>query len=298
MLTALSNLAQDFYKSGVHLLPIVLVQHQHQVALANLILAPVYIYAIMLGEVDSSMWEQVLIDCDRGFYARLGLPSPRASLLGSRNGSATSLARISGAFRSRSLSSASLALGRAHAHSLIQGIGGALRSSIELVLGRMSQPSSPPATGTVRLGDASDVNGTYYLADGEEDWDSFYVNLFPDRDMFIRFRGSGVGHLGTRYLDSRLKVDNHESADEQQDDEENNSYPHEEWGNGAEEESGTRHEEYTGRKEPSNEEDVEDEVEVEVEDTDSGNEHEDEQDLDDEDMDDDEIHDKEGFAEL
>jgi len=138
----------------------------------------------------------------------------------------------------------------------------------------------------------------YYLADGEEDWDSFYVNLFADRDMFIRFRGGGVGHLGTRYLDSRLKVDNHESADEQQDDEENNSYPHEEWGNGAEEESGTRHEEYTGRKEPSNEEDVEDEVEVEVEDTDSGNEHEDEQDLDDEDMDDDEIHDKEGFAEL
>jgi len=57
----------------VHLLPIVLVQHQHQVALANLILAPVHIYAIMLGEVDSSMWEQVLIDCDRGFYARLGL---------------------------------------------------------------------------------------------------------------------------------------------------------------------------------------------------------------------------------
>ncbi|KAF8495694.1 hypothetical protein F5888DRAFT_1804681 [Russula emetica] len=271
----------------VHLLPIVLVQHQHQVALANLILAPVHIYAIMLGEVDSSMWEQVLIDCDRGFYARLGLPSPRASLLGSRNGSATSLARISGAFRSRSLSSASLALGRAHAHSLIQGIGGALRSSIELVLG----PIRSACPSLVAL-------AAYYLADGEEDWDSFYVNLFADRDMFIRFRGGGVGHLGTRYLDSRLKVDNHESADEQQDDEENNSYPHEEWGNGAEEESGTRHEEYTGRKEPSNEEDVEDEVEFEVEDTDSGNEHEDEQDLDDEDMDDDEIHDKEGFAEL
>jgi hypothetical protein len=67
-------------------------------------------------------------------------PSPRASLLGSRNGSAASLARISGAFRSRSrsrntssgsasgsgsprhnshvsVSSASLALGRARAHS-------------------------------------------------------------------------------------------------------------------------------------------------------------------------------------
>ena len=111
-------------------------------------------------------------------------PSPRASLLGSRNGSATSLARISGAFRSRtrsrntssgsasgsggssrhnshvSVSSASLALGRARAHSLIQGIGGASRSSIELVLGRMPQPSSPPATGAVRLGDASDVEGS------------------------------------------------------------------------------------------------------------------------------------------
>jgi hypothetical protein len=111
-------------------------------------------------------------------------PSPRASLLGSRNGSATSLARISGAFRSRtrsrntssgsasgsggssrhnshvSVSSASLALGRARAHSLIQGIGGASRSSIELVLGRIPQPSSPPATGAVRLGDTSDVDGS------------------------------------------------------------------------------------------------------------------------------------------
>ncbi|KAF8489023.1 hypothetical protein F5888DRAFT_1910530 [Russula emetica] len=54
----------------VYLLPVVLVQHQHQVALANLILAPVYIYAIMLGEVDSSMWEQVLIDCDLNTTAR------------------------------------------------------------------------------------------------------------------------------------------------------------------------------------------------------------------------------------
>ncbi|KAF8497822.1 hypothetical protein F5888DRAFT_1613094, partial [Russula emetica] len=109
-------------------------------------------------------------------------PSPRASLLGSRNGSSTSLARISGAFRSRSrntssgsgdgsggssrhnshvsVSSASLALGRARAHSLIQNIGGASRSSIELVLGRMPQPSSPPATGAVRLGDTSDVDGS------------------------------------------------------------------------------------------------------------------------------------------
>lgn len=42
-----------------------------QGALASLILAPVYIHAIVLGEVDNSMREQVLMDCDRAFYARL-----------------------------------------------------------------------------------------------------------------------------------------------------------------------------------------------------------------------------------
>jgi hypothetical protein len=56
------------------------------------------------------------------------------------------------------VSSASLALERAHNHSLIQGIGGASRSSIELVLGQM--PTSPPPTGAVCLGDTSDVSGS------------------------------------------------------------------------------------------------------------------------------------------
>jgi hypothetical protein len=118
--------------------------------------------------------------------------SPRASLLGSRsrNGSAASLARISGAFRPRSrsrhtssgsgtgtgsgvssrhdshvsLSSVSLALGghRVRAHSLIQSIAGASRSSVELVLGRT--PSSQP--GAVRLGDASDVDADASASDG------------------------------------------------------------------------------------------------------------------------------------
>lgn len=112
--------------------------------------------------------------------------SPRVSLLGSRsrNGSAASLARISGAFRPRSrsrhtssgsgtgsgsgassrhnshvsLSSVSIALGghRARAHSLIQSIAGASHSSIELVLGRT--PSSQP--GAVRLGDISDADAS------------------------------------------------------------------------------------------------------------------------------------------
>ena len=51
-----------------------------------------------------------------------------------------------------------MALGRARAHSLIQGIGGASRTSIELVLGRIPEPSYSPTTGTSCLGDASDID--------------------------------------------------------------------------------------------------------------------------------------------
>ncbi|KAF8496778.1 hypothetical protein F5888DRAFT_1803951 [Russula emetica] len=81
--------------------------------------------------------------------------SPRASLLGSRNGSSTFLTWISGAFRFRSR-----LLGCVHTHCLIQGFGGTSRSSIELVLGHMPQPSYPPATGAVHLGIMSDVDGS------------------------------------------------------------------------------------------------------------------------------------------
>lgn len=42
-----------------------------QGALASLILAPVYIHAIVLGEVDNSIRGQVTMDCDRAFYARI-----------------------------------------------------------------------------------------------------------------------------------------------------------------------------------------------------------------------------------
>jgi hypothetical protein len=117
--------------------------------------------------------------------------SPRVSLLGSsrsRNGSAASLARISGAFRPRSrsrhtssgsgtgtgtgtgtgsgassrhdshvsLSSVSIALGghRARAHSLIQSIAGASRSSVELVLGRT--PSTSQQHQPMRIGGGDD----------------------------------------------------------------------------------------------------------------------------------------------
>ena len=109
-------------------------------------------------------------------------PSLRASLLGSRYGRATSLALIGGAFPSRSrsrntssgsgrgtgsgvslkynshvsVSSASLTLGHTRAQSLIHSIGGASRSSVELV--RVAQ-AAQPVLGAVRFGDLSDAEG-------------------------------------------------------------------------------------------------------------------------------------------
>ncbi|KIK95705.1 hypothetical protein PAXRUDRAFT_75824, partial [Paxillus rubicundulus Ve08.2h10] len=32
------------------------------------------------------------------------------------------------------------------------------------------------------------------LAGETDDWSSFYVNIFADRDMFARFAGIGIGH--------------------------------------------------------------------------------------------------------
>ena len=43
-----------------------------QGALASLIIEPVYIHAIVLGEVDEAMQAQVRKDCDRAFHERLG----------------------------------------------------------------------------------------------------------------------------------------------------------------------------------------------------------------------------------
>ncbi|KAN0101367.1 hypothetical protein V8E55_001351 [Tylopilus felleus] len=38
-----------------------------------------------------------------------------------------------------------------------------------------------------------------------EDWRFYYVNMFVDRDMFMWFRGSGVGHKSTRDWDQILQ---------------------------------------------------------------------------------------------
>jgi hypothetical protein len=132
---------------------------------------------------------------------------------------------------------------------------------------------------------------------------------FADRDMFMRFRGGGVGHLGTRHLDSRLKENNHDSVDAEQDEatlagrhEDNSSYLQEGEGKDADEDSETD-EEHTTKRIPSNEGDEEDEDGIEVEDE-SEDEAEDENeneleakddDDDEEVMDDDEILNEEGY---
>ena len=127
--------------------------------------------------------------------------------------------------------------------------------------------------------------------------------------MFMRFRGGGVGHLGTRYLASRLKEDNHELVDEQQDEataiaglyQDSNSFLNDE---DIEENSGMH-------EEPSNEEvresDDEDKGEEGGEEFESDKEQEvpgemsDEQDTDhesDKALSDGDLLDEEGFAEL
>ena len=108
----------------------------------------------------------------------------RPSVFGLCNGSTTSLAQISSTFHSCSrlqntsldsgsgssgssqhsshisLSSILLVFGCACVHSLIHGIGSALWSSIELILGYVLQLGSPLATGTMCLGNMSNVNGS------------------------------------------------------------------------------------------------------------------------------------------
>ncbi|PPQ78449.1 hypothetical protein CVT24_001579 [Panaeolus cyanescens] len=50
--------------------------------------------------------------------------------------------------------------------------------------------------------------------DENSDWNFFYLNIFADRDMLMRFRGGGVGHSSTRkatdyFLQDRYKGDTH-----------------------------------------------------------------------------------------
>jgi len=51
--------------------------------------------------------------------------------------------------------------------------------------------------------------------EGNEDWKYYYVNMFVDRDMFMRYRGGGVGHASTREATKTFLLDRH--ADELRD---------------------------------------------------------------------------------
>ncbi|KAH7921017.1 hypothetical protein BV22DRAFT_1107414 [Leucogyrophana mollusca] len=51
----------------------------------------------------------------------------------------------------------------------------------------------------------------------DADWSCFYVNMFVDRDMFMRFRGGGIGHKATRGWDDFLQNDGG-TKQEQEDD--------------------------------------------------------------------------------
>ncbi|KIL55287.1 hypothetical protein M378DRAFT_173752, partial [Amanita muscaria Koide BX008] len=46
-------------------------------------------------------------------------------------------------------------------------------------------------------------------SDGDKDWVAYYMNIFVDRDMFMRFRGGGVGHKSTRAATNVFLADRH-----------------------------------------------------------------------------------------
>ncbi|KAI0310493.1 hypothetical protein OF83DRAFT_1019709, partial [Amylostereum chailletii] len=52
------------------------------------------------------------------------------------------------------------------------------------------------------------------------DWEMFYINMFVDRDMFMRFRGGGVGHLSTRHLNRELEDDGEQGEEEHDEEDE------------------------------------------------------------------------------
>ncbi|KAH8082791.1 hypothetical protein BXZ70DRAFT_958592 [Cristinia sonorae] len=55
-------------------------------------------------------------------------------------------------------------------------------------------------------------NGKKPDNDGDTDWRRYYVGIFVDRDMFMRFRGGGVGHRSTQGTFSNVSVDDVEVA--------------------------------------------------------------------------------------
>ncbi|KAG2078852.1 hypothetical protein BDR04DRAFT_1165576, partial [Suillus decipiens] len=57
-------------------------------------------------------------------------------------------------------------------------------------------------------------------ADLDQDWLYFYVNIFVDRDIFMRYRGGGVGHKISREWDKFLQSDGAQVMDEEDEEQE------------------------------------------------------------------------------
>ncbi|KAG1811133.1 uncharacterized protein BJ212DRAFT_1579186 [Suillus subaureus] len=81
------------------------------------------------------------------------------------------------------------------------------------------------------------------LHENNEDWRFYYVNMFVDRDMFMRFRGGGVGHKSTRSATQIFRNDHDpldcvapgDNADSEEDEEASDSEEDEEASEGDEE---------------------------------------------------------------
>ncbi|KAH9953546.1 hypothetical protein BC827DRAFT_1145930 [Russula dissimulans] len=48
----------------------------------------------------------------------------------------------------------------------------------------------------------------------DSDWEYFYISMFVDRDMFVRFLGGGIGHKVTEHIQQKVITTRHEYNDE------------------------------------------------------------------------------------
>ncbi|KAF8258692.1 hypothetical protein EI94DRAFT_1707751, partial [Lactarius quietus] len=52
----------------------------------------------------------------------------------------------------------------------------------------------------------------------EGEFEAYYVGMFSDHDLFMWYRGGGIGHIATRHCDSTLLADTHKKVQHSNDD--------------------------------------------------------------------------------
>ncbi|KAI9570935.1 hypothetical protein HD554DRAFT_2017729, partial [Boletus coccyginus] len=55
-----------------------------------------------------------------------------------------------------------------------------------------------------RSGVTEELLGPSFTIEPHNDWCFYYINIFVDRDIFMQFRGGGIGHMVTREWDKFL----------------------------------------------------------------------------------------------